>query len=112
MKPTSSNKTLSTKGSREERFPIKQESARTSRIRKQKHLDKLGAQNVMIAFFRMYVSKKKLLIFPNAYGDLQISSPYTATTALRDLEEEPCITAHLRAESSNKPISSSIDLLH
>lgn len=42
---------------------------------------------------------------------MNIASPYSA--GFRDvINEVPCNTAHLRAESSNQSITSAIDLLH
>jgi regulator of replication initiation timing len=100
-------------------------------MRKQKHLDELWSQVVRLRTENhnlidklSHVSechdrvlqenarlKQEASDFRQMLTDFQIGSPYT-TTALRDLEEVPCNTAHLRAESSNQSITSSVDLLH
>lgn len=41
--------------------------------------------------------------------DLQLANTFTS---LRDLDEVPCTTAHLRAESSNQSITTSTNPLH
>ncbi|KAJ6899461.1 basic leucine zipper 43-like [Populus alba x Populus x berolinensis] len=117
---------------KQRRMISNRESARRSRMRKQKHLDELWSQVVRLRTENhnlidklSHVSechdrvlqenarlKQEASDFRQMLTDFQqIASPYT-TTALRDLEEVPCNTAHLRAESSNQSITSSVDLLH
>jgi len=116
---------------KQRRMISNRESARRSRMRKQKHLDELWSQVVRLRTENhnlidklSHVSechdrvlqenarlKQEASDFRQMLTDFQIGSPYT-TTALRDLEEVPCNTAHLRAESSNQSITSSVDLLH
>ncbi|KAI5579645.1 hypothetical protein POPTR_008G113400v4 [Populus trichocarpa] len=116
---------------KQRRMISNRESARRSRMRKQKHLDELWTQVVRLRTENHnlidklnHVSechdrvlqenarlKKEASDLRQMITDLQIGSPYTAT-ALRDLEEVPCNTAHVRAESSNQSVTSSVDLLH
>ena len=96
-------------------------------MRKQKHLDELWSQVVRLRTENHNLMDKlnhvsechDRVLEENArlkeeasdlrqmLSDLQIGSPYTAS-ALRDLGEVPCNTAHFRAESSSQPISSSV----
>lgn len=117
---------------KQRRMISNRESARRSRMRKQKHLDELWSQVVRLRTENHnlidklnHVSechdrvlqenvrlKEEASDLRRMLTDLQFGSPYTAT-ALRDLEEVPCNTAPpLKAESSNQSISSSVDLLH
>ncbi|XP_022726688.1 basic leucine zipper 43-like [Durio zibethinus] len=106
------------------------ESARRSRMRKQKHLDELWSQvirlrneNHCLIDKLNHVSechdqvlqenarlKEEASDLRQMLIDLKIGSPYSL--ALTELEEVPCNTAHLRAESTNQSIDSSVDLLH
>lgn len=117
---------------RQRRMISNRESARRSRMRKQKHLDELWSQVVRLRTENHnlidklnHVSdchdkavqenarlKEEVSDLRRMLTDLQIGSPFTAM-ALRDLEDVPCNTAHLRAESSNQSIiNNSVDLLH
>lgn len=98
-------------------------------MRKQKHLDELWSQVV-----RLRTEKRELIDKLNhvlechdrvlqennqlreeasnlhqTLRDLQLNNPYAD---LQDMEEVPCNTAHLRAESTNQSITTSMDLLH
>ncbi|XP_009356481.2 basic leucine zipper 43-like [Pyrus x bretschneideri] len=110
------------------------ESARRSRMRKQKHLDELWLQVVrlrnenhsLIDRLNNLSESHDRVVEENArlkeeacdlrqmLTNLQIGSPYNINAStFRELEGEvPCNTAHLRAESSNQSIAASADLLH
>ncbi|XP_021755873.1 basic leucine zipper 43-like [Chenopodium quinoa] len=114
---------------RQRRMISNRESARRSRMRKQRHLDELWSQvirlrnensNLIDKLNHVTESHDKILQenvrLKEEATDLRqmISSMQLATTfnGLRDLEDVPCNTAHLRAESSNQSsIISSNDLL-
>ncbi|WOG88898.1 hypothetical protein DCAR_0208133 [Daucus carota subsp. sativus] len=100
------------------------ESARRSRMRKQKHLDELWSQvvrlrtenhdlldklnNVSGDHDRVVQEnarlKKEASDLRQMLTELQLASTYSG---LRDLEEVPCTTAHLRTGSSNHCVTSS-----
>ncbi|KAJ6718646.1 BASIC LEUCINE ZIPPER 43-RELATED [Salix purpurea] len=112
---------------KQRRMISNRESARRSRMRKQKHLDELWSQvvrlrtenhNLVDKLTHLSQCQDRVLQenarlkqeasdFRQMLAELQICSPFT-TTPLRDLEEVPCNTAHLRAESSNQSITSSL----
>ncbi|OMO93645.1 hypothetical protein CCACVL1_06403 [Corchorus capsularis] len=116
---------------KQRRMISNRESARRSRMRKQKHLDELWSQvirlrnenNSLIDKLNHVSECHDRVLQENArlkeeasdlrqmLTDLKIGSPFSL--ALRELEDQvPCNTAHLRAESANQSITNSIDLLH
>ncbi|KAE8730033.1 hypothetical protein F3Y22_tig00003041pilonHSYRG00621 [Hibiscus syriacus] len=106
------------------------ESARRSRMRKQKHLDELWSQvirlrneNQSLVDKLNHVSEcRDLVLQENArlkeetsdlrqiLTDIKIGSP--CSLALKELEEVSCNTAHLRAESTNQSFAISVEFLH
>ncbi|KAK6921845.1 Basic-leucine zipper domain [Dillenia turbinata] len=114
---------------KQRRMISNRESARRSRMRKQRHLDELWSQllrlrtenhNLIDKLNHMSERqdsvleensrlKEEVSDLRQMVAELQIGSPYTT---LRDLEEVPCNAAHMRAESSNQSLGSSMDLLH
>lgn len=112
---------------KQRRMISNRESARRSRMRKQKHLDELWSQvvwlrneNHQLIDKLNHVSeshdrvvqenvqlKEEASELRQMLTDMQLNSPYPS---LRDLEDVPCNTAYLRAESSNQSITTSMDL--
>ncbi|KAK9114454.1 hypothetical protein Syun_021251 [Stephania yunnanensis] len=114
---------------RHRRMISNRESARRSRMRKQKHLDELWSQ-----VLRLRNENRQLIDKLNQVSDShdrilkENSTLREEATELRRMLHEaqlknqpycplrelevPCNTAHLRAESSNQSIASSMDLLH
>ncbi|KAJ7953990.1 basic leucine zipper 43-like [Quillaja saponaria] len=115
---------------KQRRMISNRESARRSRMRKQKHLDELWSQvlrlrsenhNLIDKLNHVSESHDQVLQenarlkeeasdLRQMIANLQIGNSYSTT--MRDFEEVPCNTAHLRAESSNQSITNSVDLLH
>ncbi|CAM8940021.1 unnamed protein product [Rhodiola kirilowii] len=113
---------------KQRRMISNRESARRSRMRKQKHLDELWSQVIRLRtenhalldkFNHVFEShnnvveenvklKDEVSKLRKMVTNLQITSP---ETFLRDLEEIPCNMDNAREASSNHSISSSIDLL-
>lgn len=114
---------------KQRRMISNRESARRSRMRKQRHLDELWSQVIrlrtenhnLIDKLNHVSESHDRVVQENArlkeeasdlrqlLTDLQITNSYAI---LRDLEDIPCNTAHLRAESSNQSVTTSTNLLH
>lgn len=97
-------------------------------MRKQRHLDELWSQvvwlrneNHQLIDKLSHVSechdrvlqenaqlKEEASELRQMLTDMQLSSPYST---FRDLDDVPCNTAYLKAESSNQSITGSMDLL-
>ncbi|KAK8522720.1 hypothetical protein V6N13_115675 [Hibiscus sabdariffa] len=115
---------------KQRRMISNRESARRSRMRKQKHLDELWSQVIrlrnenhnLIDQLNHVSESHDRVLQENArlkeeasdlrqmLSDVKIGSPYSL--AFREMEEVPCNTAHLKAESTNQSIANSVDLLH
>ncbi|OWM64468.1 basic leucine zipper 43 [Punica granatum] len=113
---------------KQRRMISNRESARRSRMRKQRHLDELWSQvvwlrneNYQLIDKLNHVSevhdkvleenaqlKREASELRQLFTDMQLDNTYSS---LRDLDEVSCNTAHLRAESSNQSLTSSMDLL-
>ncbi|KAF4352325.1 hypothetical protein G4B88_000928 [Cannabis sativa] len=120
---------------KQRRMISNRESARRSRMRKQKHLDELWSQvvwlrneNHQLIDKLNHVSeshdkvvqenvqlKEEATELRQMLSDLQITTPFPPNTSFRDvLDDLPCNTAYLRAESSSNnqsTITTSMDLL-
>ncbi|KAI3872426.1 hypothetical protein MKX03_029063 [Papaver bracteatum] len=103
------------------------ESARRSRMRKQKHLDELWSQVVRLRNENRELINKlnhvlechENILQENTHLRKDASELRTKLAEMQQLDkpckalrEVPCNTAHLRAESSTQSITSSMDLLH
>ncbi|CAI9283127.1 unnamed protein product [Lactuca saligna] len=113
---------------KQRRMISNRESARRSRMRKQKHLDELWSQvmwlrnenHQLIDKLNSFTETHEKVVQENTQlkdevsglrqmvTDMQLNGTYSA---LRDLDEIHCNDAYLRAESSNQSGSSSSDFL-
>ncbi|KAK4767059.1 hypothetical protein SAY86_014810 [Trapa natans] len=113
---------------KQRRMISNRESARRSRMRKQRHLDELWShvfwlrnENHQLMDKLNHVSeahdrvleenaqlKREVSELRGLFTDMQLDNTYSS---LRILEDISCNKAHLSAESSNQSITSSLDLL-
>ncbi|KAJ4974036.1 hypothetical protein NE237_007210 [Protea cynaroides] len=104
---------------KQRRMISNRESARRSRMRKQKHLDELWSQVMRLRNENRQVIDKlnhlsechDQVLQENARLREEASDLRQMLNNLH-LKEIPCNATHIRAESSNQSITSSMDLLH
>ncbi|XP_047342100.1 basic leucine zipper 43-like [Impatiens glandulifera] len=115
---------------KQRRMISNRESARRSRMRKQKHLDELCSQVMRlrmenqslvnklnhVAECHEKIQKENVRLKEETSGlrqmisDIRIGSPFSLLVG--DLDDVNCNTAHLRAESSNQSMTASSSFLH
>ncbi|KAG8366508.1 hypothetical protein BUALT_Bualt17G0087300 [Buddleja alternifolia] len=111
---------------KQRRMISNRESARRSRMRKQRHLDELWSQVVRLRTENQRLVEKlsdvseshDRVVLENerlkeeASELRQTVMDIHINTIFRDLDDISCNTAHLRAESSNPSVNTSTNLLH